>query len=306
MTLLQLKYVIAVSDTGSMNEAARLLFITQPSLSAAIRDLEEEAGIELFKRSSRGVLVTPEGKEFLGYARQVVEQYRLLEDRYIKKTKSKKKFGVSMQHYTFAVKAFVEMVKEFGMEEYEFSVNETRTHDVIEDVKNFKSELGILYLSTFNEKVIQKLLAENNLEFVEMFSCKTYVYMWKGNPLAHREVLSMEDLRDYPCLSFDQGENNSFYFAEEVLSTYAYKQIIKASDRATLLNLMVGLNAYTLCCGIICEELNGSDYRAVLLDSEEIMKIGYICRKGITISPLGQKYLEELRKYQEEQIRENR
>lgn len=299
MTLHQLKYAITVSDTGSMNEGARLLFITQPSLSASIKDLEEEIGIELFKRTSRGVVVTPEGKEFLGYARQVVEQYQLLEDRYVHKTKSRKKFGVSMQHYTFAVKAFVEMVKEFGMEEYEFSVNETRTHDVIEDVKSFKSELGILYLSEFNEKVIQKLLAESNLEFVELFPCKTYVYMWKGNPLAKREILTMEDLREYPCLSFEQGDNNSFYFAEEVLSTYEYKQIIKANDRATLLNLMVGLNAYTLCSGIICEELNGDDYRAVPLDSEEIMKIGYICRKGMTLSPLGKKYLEELRKYRE-------
>lgn len=301
MTLLQLKYVITVADTGSMNEGARMLFISQPSLSASIKDLEEEIGIELFKRTNRGVAVTPEGKEFLGYARQVVEQYSLLEDRYIHKTRSKKKFGVSMQHYTFAVKAFVEMVKEFGMEEYEFSIHETRTYDVIEDVKSFKSELGILYLSAFNEKVLQKLLAERNLEFAELFSCKTYVYMWKGNPLAGREVLSMEDLREYPCLSFEQGDNNSFYFAEEVLSTYAYKQIIKASDRATLLNLMVGLNAYTLCSGIICEELNGGDYRAVPLDSDEVMRIGYICRKGMTLSPLGKKYLEELQKYQEKE-----
>lgn len=290
---------MTVSDTGSMNEAAKQLFITQPSLSAAVKDLEQEIGTELFKRTSRGVSVTPEGKEFLGYARQVSQQYKLLEDRFINKTKSKKKFGVSMQHYTFAVKAFVEMVQQFGMDEYEFSVNETRTADVIEDVKNFKSELGILYLDEFNSKVLNKMFAENNLEFVELFACRTYVYLWEGHPLADRERISMEELKEYPCLSFDQGDNNSFYYAEEVLSTYEYKRIIKANDRATMLNLMVGLGGYTLCSGIICEELNGGAYRAVPLDTEEVMHIGYVYRKGMSISELGRKYLEMIEKYKE-------
>ena len=297
MTLSQLKYAICISDTNSMNEAAKHLFITQPSLSSSIKELEQEIGIELFKRTNRGILVTPEGKQFLGYARQVVEQYQLLEDHYVKKENLKKRFSVSMQHYTFAVKAFVEMVKEFGMDEYEFAVNETKTYDVIEDVKSFRSELGILYLNDFNSKVLNKMFKENQLEFVELFPCRTYAYMAKKNPLAEREKVTMEDLKDYPCLSFDQGQNNSFYLAEEVLSTYRYKQIIKANDRATLLNLMIGLNAYTLCSGIICEELNGSDYCAVPLDSDEIMHIGYIMRKGMTLSPLAEKYLEELRKY---------
>lgn len=294
MTLLQLKYAITVSDTQSMNEAAKQLFITQPSLSASIKELENEIGIELFRRTNKGVNLTIEGKEFLGYARQVVEQYQLLEDRYVNKKETKKKFSVSMQHYTFAVKAFVELVKQFGMDEYEFAVNETKTYDVIEDVKSFKSELGILYLNDFNSRVITKILKENGLEFVELFPCKTYAYMWKGNPLAKEKTVSMEQLKNYPCLSFDQGNNNSFYFAEEVLSTYEYKRIIKANDRATLLNLMIGLNAYTLCSGIICEELNGGDYCAVPLDSDEVMHIGYIVRKGMTLSPLAVRYLEEI------------
>lgn len=294
MTLLQLKYAITVSDTQSMNEAAKQLFITQPSLSVSIKELENEIGLELFRRTNKGVTLTVEGKEFLGYARQVVEQYQLLEDRYVNKKETKKKFSVSMQHYTFAVKAFVELVKQFGMDEYEFAINETKTYDVIEDVKSFKSELGILYLNDFNSRVITKILKENGLEFVELFPCQTYAYMWKGNPLAKEKTVSMEQLKDYPCLSFDQGTNNSFYFAEEVLSTYEYKRIIKANDRATQLNLMVGLNAYTLCSGIICEELNGGEYCAVPLASDEIMRIGYIVRKGMNLSPLAVKYLEEI------------
>ena len=139
MTLAQLRYAITVANSNSMNEAARNLFISQPSLSSAIRELEEEIGVELFRRTNRGISVTPEGEEFLGYARQVVEQYELIESKYVSKEHTKKKFSVSMQHYTFAVNAFVEMVKQFGMDEYEFAVHETRTYDIITDVKDLKA-----------------------------------------------------------------------------------------------------------------------------------------------------------------------
>ena len=303
MTLTQLRYAIMVANSSSMNEAARNLFISQPSLSTAIKELEDEIGVELFRRTNRGISVTPEGEEFLGYARQVVEQYALIESKYVAKEQTKKKFSVSMQHYTFAVSAFVQMVKQFGMDEYEFAVHETRTYDVIQDVKNFKSEIGILYINDFNRNVLTKLFHESNLEFRPILECSIYVYMWKGHPLAGQEMITLENLREYPCLSFEQGAYNSFYFAEEVLSTYEYKRLIKANDRATLLNLMVGLNAYTLCSGIICEELNGSDYCAVKLDSDEVMTIGYLVRKGVTISPLGQKYLEEISKYKDKALR---
>ena len=206
---------------------------------------------------------------------------------------------MTLDRISVIVNAFIEMVKQFGMDEYEFAVYETRTYDVLMDVKNFKSELGILYRNDFNAKVLNKLLKDNNLEFHDLFSCGTYVYLWKDHPLADQAEITMEELKEYPCLSFDQGSNNSFFLAEEVLSTYEYKRIIKANDRATMLNLMVGLNGYTLCSGIICEELNGSDYRAVPLHAEENMMIGYISRKGMSISALGQQYLEEIRKYKE-------
>jgi DNA-binding transcriptional LysR family regulator len=302
MTLTQLRYAITVANSNSLNEAARELFISQPSLSAAIKELEEETGTQLFRRTNRGISVTTEGKEFLGYARQVVEQYELIELKYIAKENTKKKFSVSMQHYTFAVNAFVEMVKQFGMDEYEFAVHETKTYDVIEDVKNFKSEIGILYINDFNKKVLTKLFREYELEFHDLLECKIYVYMWKGHPLAKKKEIALEELDDYPCLSFEQGTYNSFYFAEEVLSTYDYKRLIKANDRATLLNLMVGLNGYTLCSGIICESLNGADYVAVKLKSDEVMTIGYLKKKGTTLSPLGEKYLEEISKFKDKAL----
>ncbi len=298
MTLQQLKYALTIADSGSMNEAAKQLFISQPSLSEAMKELEAEIGFQIFLRSNRGIVITPEGEEFLGYARQVKEQFGLLESRYIEK-QTKEKFSVSMQHYTFAVKAFVETVKKVGMEQYEFAVHETMTHDVIDNVKNFKSELGVLYLNDFNEKVMTKIIKENSLEFIELFQCDTYVYLWSGHPLAQKKVITMEELDKYPCLSFDQGKNNSLYLAEEMKSTYEYKRLIKANDRATLLNLMIGLNAYTLCSGIVCEELNGSDYLAIPLKESEKMRIGYIKRKGAKVSHLGELYIEELKKYKE-------
>lgn len=303
MTLAQLRYTIEIAKAGSMNEAAKSLYISQPSLSTAIRELEAETGVEIFRRTNRGITVTPAGEEFLGYARQVVEQYKLMEAKYIFKEQSRKKFSVSMQHYTFAVNAFVELVKQFGMDEYEFAVHETKTYQVIEDVRDFKSEIGILYVNDFNRKVLTKMFHEYGLEFHELLNCSIYVYMWKGHPLAKREMITLEELKEYPCLSFEQGGNNSFYFAEEVLSTYEYKRLIKADDRATMLNLMVGLNGYTLCSGIICEDLNGSDYCAVKLDSDEIMTIGYIARKGVNISALGKKYLEEISKYKDKALK---
>ena len=199
--------------------------------------------------------------------------------------------------WPFAVNAFVEMVKRFGMDEYEFAVRETKTYEVIEDVKTFRSEIGIIYLNDFNRKVITKLLTESELEFLPLLECGIYVYMWKGHPLAKKETISIEELEEYPCLAFEQGNYNSFYFAEEVLSTYEYKRLIRANDRATLLNLMVGLNGYTLCCGIICESLNGDEFCAVKLKSEERMTIGYLKRKGTTLSPLGEEYLKEIQKF---------
>ena len=298
MTLQQLKYALTIADCGSMNEAAKQLFISQPSLSETMKELETEIGLDIFLRSNRGIVITPEGEEFLGYARQVTEQFGLLQSKYIDK-KVKEKFSVSTQHYTFAVKAFVETVKQIGMEQYEFAVHETTTYDVLENVKNFRSEIGVLYLNDFNEKVLNKMFKENGLEFVELFSCDTFVYLWSGHPLAKQDVITMEELDEYPCLSFDQGKNNSLYLAEEMKSTYEYRRLIKANDRATLLNLMIGLNAYTLCSGIICEDLNGDDYKAVPLKETEKMRIGYIKRKGAKVSHIGELYIEELKKYKE-------
>ena len=268
MTLQQLVYAVKIADTKSMNKAAAELYVSQPALSSTIRDLEEELNIELFIRTNRGIVITAEGDEFLSYARQMVELNQMIEDRYINNEKKKNKFSVSMQHYSFAVEAFIELAKEIRLDDFELAVHETRTNEVIEFVRDYRSELD----------------------------CDVFVYLSNEHPLAGKEKIAFEELKDYPCLSFEQGERNSFYYAEEVFSTLEYKQIIKADDRATMLNLMVGLNGYTLCSGIICEELNGNDYAAVPLAESEKMRIGYIRHKGIKVSPIGELYVDILKK----------
>ena len=303
MTIQQLNYVITISEKGSLNKAAEVLYVTQPSLTSAVRELEKELGITIFNRGGKGVTLTNDGTEFLQYARQVVTQYERLLEKYGKGGNLRKKFGISCQHYSFAVKSFVEMVKKVDTDEYELAIRESKTRDVIEDVTTGKSEVGILYLSDFNHKAIGKFLKSSQLEFVPLIRCEPYVYLWKGHPLAGKKSIRLEELRDYPCLSFEQGPSGSFYFSEEVLSTYDYIRTIKATDRATMLNLMVGLNGYTLCSGIICEELNGPEYVAVAFEDEEAevaagrMEIGYIVKENMILSQMAEKYIRELKRY---------
>ena len=299
MTLNQLKYVIALSEENSINEAAKKLFISQPALTAALKSLEEEVGFDIFLRTKSGISLTVKGSEFLGYAKSVIEQYDILDAKYISGTSAKHTFHVSMQHYTFAVNAFVEVIKQYGMDKFEFEIHETKTHEVIDNVKNQKSEIGVLYLNDFNKTVLTKIFNEAGLEFTPLFECGIYAYMSKSNPLSSKKMVTLKDLDNYPCLVFAQGDYNSFYYAEEVMSTYDYKQIVRANDRATLLNLMVGINGYTLCSGIICEDLNGSDYCAVKVKTKETMTIGYISRKSAVLSELAEKYVAELAKYKE-------
>ena len=302
MTLQQIHYALVVAETGSMNRAAEKLYVTQPTLTTAIQELEAEISAPIFNRTNRGVSLTSQGTRFLHYARQVYEQYEILEREYGNARSIKHVFGVSTQHYSFVTKAFVETVKQFDASHFDFAIRETITMDVIKDVAEQRSNLGILFRSKHNKKVLQRLFAENRLEFTKLIDCNAYVYLWKGHPLAKEESISMEQLRNYPCLTFEQGDQSSSYFAEEILSEREYPQSIHATDRATMLNLMIGLNGFTLCSGIICEELNGSDYLAVPYKEDRDyqnarMEIGYITRKDTRLDEVGETFLREVRAY---------
>ena len=302
MTLTQLRYAITISETGSFNKAAQILYVSQPSLSNAIHDLEDEFSITIFHRSGRGISLTNEGVEFITYARQVYHQYESLLDKFGKNGNLKKKFGVSTQHYSFATKSFVEMVKKFNTAEYDFAIRETKTREVIDDVSTQKSEIGILYLSNFNKNMILKMLNSADLEFHHLINCQIYVYIYKDHPLAKKEIITFDDLKDYPSLSFEQGDNSSFYFSEEIYANKEYQRMVKVNDRATMLNMMRGLYGFTLCSGIICQELNGDDYIAVPFkpdedDVDDNMSIGYIIKKNQILSRMGSLYIEEIKNY---------
>lgn len=299
MTLQQLKYVIAVAETGTITEAANNLYVSQPSLTKAIHELEKEMKLSIFNRTNKGISLSREGEDFLGYARQVVEQAAILEDKYKGGNGGKKQFCVSTQHYSFAVNAFVDLVKQYGQEEYDFSLRETQTYEIIEDVASLQSEVGILFLNDFNEAVIRKLLKSQDLEFHPIFMAKPHVFISRSHPLAGRSVITNEELEQYPYLSFEQGEHNSFYFSEEIFSAVERKKNIRVRDRATLFNLLIGLNGYTVCSGVIDEKLNGKDIIAVPLADEGDMRIGYITHRKGMFSRLGTSYLEALKKYLE-------
>lgn len=296
MTLQQLKYVIEVANKASINEAAKSLFISQPSLSNAIKELEAEIKITLFVRTNRGVVISTEGAEFLGYARQVVQQAELLEEKYLSATPSKQRFSVSTHHYTFAANAFVDLIKEFGADEYEFTLRETKTYDIINDVRTLRSELGIIFLSAFNEPVIRKLLKESNLVFAELFAANPHVFISKENPLANKESIILDDLEDLPCLNYEQGKHNSFYFSEEILSTLSHKKSIRVSDRAAVINMMIGVNAFIISTGVFPAYLHGDDIIAVPLEVDEKIHVGVITHKDYTPTRLGEIFLDALRR----------
>lgn len=294
LTLQQLKYVIEVANRGSMNEAAKRLFISQPSLSNAIKDLEEEIQIQIFERTNKGISLSKEGAEFLGYARQVIEQAELLESRYLNAKPSPQHFSVSTQHYAFAVNAFVNLVGEYGQDEYELALRETKTHEIIQDVKSQRSEIGILYLNEFNSKVINRLLKDANLKFTSLFTAKPHIFISVHNPLAKQSVVTIDQLQDYPYLSFEQGEFNSFHFSEEILSTLSHPKSIRVNDRATLFNLLIGLNGYTISTGVLSADLNGNEIIPVPLDIEETINVGWICHHNAALSKLASAYIEAL------------
>lgn len=303
MTILQLKYVLAIANSSSMREAASKLYVSQPALSATIHELEEELGIKIFDRNNKGIALSEQGREFIVYAKQAVSQYELIEDRYITKGKDKKHFSVSMQHYVFGVHAFVDTVKDFDISKYEYSVYETRTDEVLTNVKNLKSEIGIVAFSNSNENIMKKLFREYQLEFNPLMIRDTYVYVWKEHPLANRSEISLEELKEYPCVSFDQSSDNDFYLSEEALGNYEFDKVVKSNDRATSSELMAKLNGYSIGTGIMTESITLKDELVTIkLKEEDPLTIGYIVRKNHKLSDIGVRYIEEINKYKEMNI----
>ena len=295
MTLQQLRYVTMIANKKTLSEAAKALFITQPSLTAAIKDLEEEIGITIFHRTNKGVTLTTKGEEFLGYARQMLEQLELIEEKYKGKACVKQQFCVSAQHYSFVVEAFVDLLKDYEKDAYEFKIRETQTYEIIEDVARLKSEIGVLFLNPYNETVIKKELKQQELKFYPLFTAKPHVFISKDHPLSKKKSIELSDLAPYPRLSYEQGDHNAFYFSEEILSTLDCERDIIVRDRATLFNLLIGLNGYTISSGVISEELNGKNIISIPLLVDDYMQIGYVLHDRVIPGPITQQYIEYLR-----------
>lgn len=300
MTLQQLQYMIAIAEHGSISETAKQLYVAQPTLSSAIRSLEEEFDITIFHRLTRGIALTEEGQEFLAYARQVVEQADLLHQHYGAVQQNEKRCSISTQHYAFAVDAFVRMIKQLSTESYTFTLRETRTHEIMEDVRQHHSEIGILYLSNFNEKIIRTMLEEYQLEFHTLCYAKPHVFLSASHPLAEKSSVSLTALAPYPFLCFEQGVHNSFYFAEELHSTLPHKKTIRVSDRGTLFNLLRGIQGYTICSGMVNADLNGEDIISIPLETTESMEIGWISNPRSRLSPSGEAYIRKLKQVLQE------
>lgn len=296
MTLQQLKYLIEVAEKGSINKAASSLYISQPSLSNAIRDIEKEIKTQIFKRTNKGVKVTIEGAEFLVYARQIVEQAELLEKKYKGKKPEKLEFSVSTQHCAVTVIAFGELIKRYGNDAYEFHLKESRSVEVIDDVISYKSEIGIIYINEFNEKSIRKKIKDGNLQLEELFTAKPHVLVSSDNELTKKKKVVLKDLEDYPCLSFGQDEYNLFYFSEEILSTMLHKKSIKVSERATLFSLLTRLNGFVISTGIISERLKKQGIVTIDLEIDNIIRVGVVTRKDSKLSKIGECFLEEFNK----------
>lgn len=297
MRIQQLEYLEKIVETGSINEAAKRLFLTQPSLSNAVKELENEMGIQIFQRSSSGISLTAEGREFMTYSKQILDQVNLMNERYKNGQQRKQSFSVSAQHYAFVVHAFVELIKSVNANEYQFTLRETETQNIFNDLAQFKSELGILYTNGFNQKIMQRLFKENNLVFTPLFVAKPHIFVSRYNPLTSKSSVNLSDLEDYPYLSYEQGEVNSFYFSEEILSTLSHKKSIKVSDRATIFNLMVGLNGYTISSGIISSKLNDDKIVAIPLNVDDDITMGWLKHRQVELSPLAERYLTMLKEH---------
>ncbi|MDD7517905.1 LysR family transcriptional regulator [Ruminococcus flavefaciens] len=297
MTLQQLKYIIVIAETGSITMAAERLFIAQPSLSKAVAELEKEMGISIFNRSNRGVYLSEEGTKFLSYARQIVEQAELLESEYKAAPPPNRAFAVSSQHYAFVVNAFVELVREYGRDKYEFSLRELKTAEIIEDVRTHRSDIGVLYLSKFNREVVRHILQSEDLKFESLFTAKPHVFVSRNNPLVGRKTVTLDELKAFPRLTYDQGVKNSFYFAEELHITAESPKNIVVSDRATLFNLLIGLDGYTISSGVLSSDLNGDNIVSIPLESDEAMEIGYVTTTDRPMNSITLRYIEHLRQY---------
>ena len=294
MTLQQLKYAVTVAECGTISAAAEKLFISQPSLTTAIRELESEMGVTIFSRTNRGVIVSREGEEFLGYARQILSQAQLLQERFSGREQGEKRFAVSSQHFNFTVLAFSRLVQNFRGPRSSFHFRETTTYEVLEDVSQLRSEVGILALNEDNERFLRRMFGKLGLEFTELKRVQAELFVSAEHPLAGCRFVTVEDVSPYPCITFEQGEHNGQFFFEGLSAVAAQShKTICVRERATEYQLLRALNGFSPDVGV--SAMYREEFVSLPLEPKQFHTIGYILRRDVTPSPMTLEYIQALR-----------
>lgn len=294
MTLQQLRYADAVAACGGVSEAARKLFVTQPTITEALRLLEEELRIAIFTRTHKGASLTREGEEFLASARLILDDAARIQEKYTGKAVRRPQFAISCQHYAFAVESFMSVVRACTADSFDFTFRETVTSEIIDDVSRRRSEIGLLYLSERNEKTLLKILRKEELVFEELFSARPHVFVGKRHPLAKRKIVRPEELDAYPYLTYEQGDQNALYFAEEIMPTLDRRKNIRVRDRATMTALILGLDGFTVSSGAHSQTY-GPSIVSVPLKIDGVLRVGLVRRAGISLSAAGENFVAALR-----------
>jgi len=275
MTIQQLQYVVEVAKSDSINKAAQNLFISQPTLSVAIKELEEEIGTSLFQRSRKGIAITNDGIEFLRLAEEILGKLDYVKKSYLVKSASTiSRFQVSCQHYAFVVEAFIQFMDKYKDSRFHFTIKETKTLACIEDVYQRKSILSIIYLNSANENLIRRVLTSKSMEFHEMYTVKPHVFLRKAHPLAGKSIISAEDLAPFPMIAYEQEKGE--YLGEEMIIVENPDKVISTQDRGTTNNIIANTDGYNIGTGYIIPGIISDEITSIPLDVDDEMQVGWI------------------------------
>jgi transcriptional regulator, LysR family len=298
MNIQQLRYVVAIANSGTFREAAEKMYVSQPSLSISVRDLEKELGFKIFRRTSSGTFLTRRGMEFYEKAQELVKGFDVFQNQYSNPEEEKKEFSISSQHYDF----LPPLITQFSVlypENKDFRIFESTTVQILDEVAQGHSELGIIYLNKQNTKGIMQRVDKLGLEVVDLIPFQTHIYLRKGHPLAKKEFLVMEDLAHLPTVRFTQEKDEYLYYSENFVDTSSSSQLFNVTDRATLNGILERTDAYATGSGFLdSQSVNGITVIPLIDDLNN--KMVYVKREEVDLSPVAEKFVQVMEAYFDE------
>ena len=295
MNIQQLRYVVAIANSGTFREAAEKMYVSQPSLSISVRDLEKELGFKIFRRTSSGTFLTRRGMEFYEKAQDVVKGFDIFQNQYASPEEEKKEFSISSQHYDFLPPLMTEFSIRYP-ENKNFRIFESTTVQILDEVAQGHSELGIIYLNRQNTKGIMQRVDKLGLEVVDLIPFHTHIYLRKGHPLAKKKKLVMEDLAQLPTVRFTQEKDEYLYYSENFVDTSSSSQMFNVTDRATLNGILERTDAYATGSGFLdSQSVNG--ITVIPLEDNLDNKMVYVKREEMDLSPVAEKFVEVMVEY---------